>query len=598
MRTKRILALPFLVLLVVGHSLPAAGNIQQETVQIAYSTYLGGNSADEARCVAIDAEGNLYVAGSTTSPQFPLANALQPQFNGPVSIEDLFVTKLSAATGAPVYSTYLGGHGADYALGLAVDEAGNVYVTGRTSSPDFPASADAYRKTAEGEDAFILKLSATGALVYATLLGGTGAERGTAIAVDAAGNAYVTGKTTSPSFPTTPAALQTSLRGFEDAFVTKINATGTALLYSTFLGGSSDFDEAFGIAVDAAGNAYVAGGTASTDFPTANALQAGFGGGSGFFGDGFAAKLNAAGSALVYATYLGGAQGDQVNDIAVDTAGNAYLTGVTASENFPTRLAMQSAKAGDCGDIFSNCHDAFVAKLDATGSQLSYSTYLGGGSRSATANGAGDAGTSIAVDAAGNAYVTGTTASDDFPLTRAWQGNRGGNGDAFLIKFSAVGAPIYSSYLGGTGDESAHALAVTSTGVAAVAGIATSAGFPTSQGAFQPAFAGSHEMASQARDGFVARIRDDAVYTTLLRITGASLSGKQLFVSGENFAPGAVLFLDGDRQKKTSNDDARPNTLLIARKAGKWIPADRPVILQVRNPDGLMSPPFSFKRPD
>lgn len=572
-----------------------APGIRQAAARLDYSTYLGGNSADEARCLAMDAAGNLYIAGSTISTNFPVANAVQAAFNGPASIEDIFITKLSASTGAVVYSTYLGGHGSDHALGISVDALGNAYVTGRTTSTDFPVTTDAYQKTASGEDAFVVKLNAGGTVAYATLLGGSGAERGNAITLDSAGNAYVTGKTTSPDFPTTPVALQTTLRGFQDAFVTKLNANGSALLYSTFLGGGSDFDEAYGIAVSAAGEAYVAGGTASADFPTASAFQPSFGGGTVFFGDGFITKLNATGGAVVYSTYLGGTQGDQTNAIAVDAVGNAYITGVTASTNFPTRNAAQSAKAGDCTDIFSNCNDAFAVRLDAAGG-LSYSTYLGGGSRSSTANGAGDAGVSVAVDAAGNAYVTGTTGSDDFPTVRAVQNTRAGNGDAFITKLSAVGAVVYSTYFGGVGDESAHAIAVTPAGVAAVAGIATSAGLPTTPAAFQATFGGSHETFSQARDGFVARLLDDAATPSQLRITGASVSGKKLFVTGENFAPGARLFVNGDRQKKTANDETNPTTLLIGRKAGKWVPIGQPVTLQVINPDGVESPPFIFTR--
>ena len=264
------------------------------------------------------------------------------------------------------------------------------------------------------------KLNATGtALVYSTYLGGTSVENGNGIAVDAAGNAYVTGTTLSTDFPTTPGAYQTASGGGEDAFVTKLNATGTALVYSTYLGGSGS-DDGLGIAVDAAGNAYATGQTASTNFPTTTgAYQTTFGG----VEDAFVAKLNATGTALVYSTYLGGTGFDIGIGIAVDTAGSAYVTGVTESTDFPTT-------PGAFQTIYGGGEDAFVTKLNPTGTALVYSTYLGGSGL--------DGGNGIAVDAAGNAYVTGATGSPDFPTTPgAFQTTYGGGiYDAFVTKFT------------------------------------------------------------------------------------------------------------------------------------------------------------------
>ena len=369
----------------------------------------------------------------------------------------------------------------------------------------------------------------------------------------------------------------------------------TQVAYSSYLGGNHA-DEARALATDAAGNFYVAGSTNSSNFPVAHAAHAEFHGPVSIE-DAFVAKFSAAGT-LLYSTYLGGRRGDQANDVAVDADGYAYLTGVTDSTNFPTRNAVQGAKAGDCSDAFSNCLDAFVARLDPTGSQLIFSTYLGGGSRSTTVNDAGDAGVSISADAAGNAYVTGTTASSDFPTVRASQPLRGGNGDAFLTKVSAAGAIVFSTYVGGVGDESAHAVAGDSAGGAYLVGIATSPGFPTTPGAFQLSFAGSYESLALARDGFVVRLTDDTPNQPQLRIIGARVSGKKLFVSGENFALGALLFVNGEKQKKSANDDLSPTTLLVARKSGKWIPAGQAVTLEVKNPDGTTSPPFLYRRPD
>jgi hypothetical protein len=291
---------------------------------------------------------------------------LQPGLAGD---PDIFVTKLNAAGSALVYSTYLGGTGGEGGSGIAVDAAGNAYVTGGTDSPDFPTQNPLQPGFGGGDcgvfpcaDAFIAKLNAAGsALVYSTYLGGSGGDGGGGIAVDAAGNAYVTGGTGSTDFPTKN-PLQPALNGINNAFVTKLNAAGSALVYSTYLGGSGG-DGGLDIAVDSAGNAYVIGGTGSTDFPTADALQPALGGS----GDAFIAMLNAAGSALVYSTYLGGSiESNLFNEyglgIAVDSAGNAYVMGVTDSTDFPTVNPIQPAFGG--GGIFFN--DAFVAKI-ATG---------------------------------------------------------------------------------------------------------------------------------------------------------------------------------------------------------------------------------------
>jgi hypothetical protein len=260
------------------------------------------------------------------------------------------VAKLNAAGSALVYATYLGGSNPDSGTGIAVDAAGNAYVTGYTGSTNFPTTNPLQPANKGFQNAFVAKLNAAGsALVYATYLGGSGTDAGQGIAVDAAGNAYVTGQTTSTDFPTAN-ALQPANGGGADAFVAKLNAAGTALAYSTYLGGSAD-DSGDGIAVDSQGNAYVTGATTSTNFPTANPLQPAYGGNS----DAFVAKLNAMGSALVYATYLGGSGDDVGQGIAVDSQGNAYVTGYTGSTNFPTANTLQPANGGG--------QDAFLAKI-------------------------------------------------------------------------------------------------------------------------------------------------------------------------------------------------------------------------------------------
>jgi uncharacterized repeat protein (TIGR01451 family) len=326
------------------------------------------------------------------------------------------------------YSTYLGGSRDDIGYGIAVDSEGNAYVTGYTGSSNFPTKKPR-AVYGDGFDAFVSKLNATGsALIYSTYLGGNLEDRGKSLSVDAAGNAYVTGFTQSSNFPTKN-PLQAKFGGVADAFIAKVNATGSALLYSTYIGGSTQQDIGQSIAVDAAGNAYVTGFTQSSNFPTKNPLQAKFGG----VADAFIAKVNAAGSALIYSTYLGGSNGDGGQSIAVDTAGNAYVTGSTYSSNFPTKNPLQTTYGG--------ASDAFIAKVNATGSALLYSTYLGGSN--------GDGGQSIAVDTAGNAYVTGFTQSSNFPTKNPLQTTFGRNSAAFLTKLNTDGSEmVYSTYLG------------------------------------------------------------------------------------------------------------------------------------------------------
>ncbi len=367
-----------------------------------------------------------------------------------------------------IYSTYLGGNSDDVGLGIAVDSAGNAYVAGSTVSTNFPTKNPLQPAFAGGNscgcDAFVSKLNASGsALVYSTYLGGSGDDRSFGIAVDSAANAYVTGYTFSTDFPTVN-PLQPANRGLYNAFVAEINRTGSALVYSTYLGGSGQ-ETGFGIAVDSAGDAYVTGETASTDFPTKNPLQPSYGGGSF---DAFVAKLNPAGSALGYSTYLGGTGQDGGNGIAVDSGGNAYVTGVTASTDFPvTPGALQTV----CNSGCSPHGDAFVAKLNPAGSALAYSTYLGG-------NGP-DYGYGIAVDTAGNVYVTGGTSSTDFPTMSPLQPAFGGGEDGFVAKIDPAGsALVYSTYLGGSGADSGNGIAVDSAGNAYITGFTDSTDFP------------------------------------------------------------------------------------------------------------------------
>jgi len=366
---------------------------------LSYSTYLGGSFTDLGYHITVDSSGNAYVTGDTLSQNFPTANPFQatnkatPTTSNPTA----FVAKLNSTGSALVYSTYLGGSNEDVGTGIAVDSSGNAYVTGYTTSTNFPTVNPLQVSNGGGYEAFVSKLNAAGsALVYSTYLGGSGSDAGGGIAVDSSSNAYVTGYTNSTNFPTAN-PFQASNGGGYDTFVSKLNAAGSALVYSTYLGGSGS-DAGTGIAVDSSSNAYVTGYTNSTNFPTVNPLQVSNGGGY----DAFVSKLNAAGSALTYSTYLGGSNEDVGTGIAVDSSSNAYVTGYTSSTDFPTVSPLQASYGG--GNL-----DAFVAKFDAAGSALIYSTYLGGGGT--------DRGYGIAIDSSANAYVTGETISNNFPTT-------------------------------------------------------------------------------------------------------------------------------------------------------------------------------------
>ena len=399
-----------------------------------YSTYLGGSGTDWGYGIAIDKEGDAYVTGWTTSSDFPLSSGAFGTVycksqSGNCTAGTAFITKLNPTGSALVYSTYLSGSWWVQANGIAVDSAGDAYVTGTTQAPDFPTTPGAFQTVCgAGDDciyyydAFVSKINRDGtALVYSTFLGGQGFEYGQSIAVDSAGNAYVTGRTGSTNFPTTPGTLQPICpdqgQGCGGGFVTKFNSTGSALIYSTFLNGTPSgtccVPRPFGIAVDDSGNTYLTG-LASPQFPVTPGAFETTGGG------GFVAKFNSAGSAFVYSTFL---NDSSPAAIAIDTTGHAYITGNVGSVHFPTLSSLQKCNGGRRCSHFG---DAFVTKFNPTASALVYSTFLGGSSY--------DVGNSIAVDGAGNAYVTGRTFSSDFPTMDPGQSSSGGADDAFVTK--------------------------------------------------------------------------------------------------------------------------------------------------------------------
>ncbi len=441
------------------------------------SSFLGGNGDEFGRDITTDSAGNIYVSGYASSVNFPVSDPLQQNNAGGINA---FVTKLSPNGTTVLYSTYLGGGGNDFGGRVVVDSQGNAYLAGDTSSNNFPTQRAFQATNGGGTDAFVSKLSATGSsLIYSTYLGGVGEDDGRGIAVDASGRAYVTGRTGSSNFPIAH-ALQPSLNGAVDVFVTKFTPNGARLAYSTFLGGSGSAETGYGIAVDGGGNALVTGRTDSLNFPTSKPIQATKSGGT----DAFVSKLTSQGSSFVYSTYLGGGNDDHGRRIAVDAAGLAYVVGETASSNFPTANALQPVHAGG--------NDAFVTKLRADGSAFVYSTYLGGSGQ--------DQGISIAVDAAGNAYATGSTSSNNFPIFHSIQPFRLGPIDAFVTKIESSGASLaYSTYLGGEDSDSGIGIAADALGTAYVTGSTRSTDFPTVN-PFQPLHHGGSDV-------FVAKIR-------------------------------------------------------------------------------------------
>lgn len=463
---------------------------------VTFSTFLGGTQFDNAKAVAVDSTGNVYVVGGTFSTDFPTFNPIQASLHGYNG--DAFVTKINAAGTAILFSTFLGGSFSQQANGVAVDSVGNVYVVGQTASNDFPVTQGAFDTscnscgTSAGV-AFVSKLDSTGSrLLYSTYLGGTGGnatgDEGDAIAVDASGFAYVTGGSFSPDFPTTPGAFQRArIGGSEQVFVTVLDTGGSALNYSTYLGGG----EGFGIAVNASGNAYVAGATGTATFPTTpGAFQTAIGNAAGSGNDAFITELNSSGSGLVYSTFLGGASEDYAGGVAIDGAGNAYVAGQTLSTNFPVKNAFQQTLKGAA--------NAYVAKLSPNGSALAYSTYLGGSND--------DSGVTIAVDSAGDAYVTGFAESTDFPLVGALQSTYGGGSmDAFLTELEPNGTPVFSTFIGGGSGDQGNGIAVDSAGNVYLAGTTQSGGFPTFN-PIQPRLAtGGKCSPSPCADAFVAK---------------------------------------------------------------------------------------------
>ncbi len=419
---------------------------------ILYSTYFGGRGEDRITSIKVDSSGKAFVAGCTTSSNFPTALPRQVALSGS---RDAFVAGLSANGQTLVFSTYFGGAASECANGLALDGHGGVIIAGETTSGNFPVLSAYQSVTGGGTDGFLAKFTDTGTLVFSTYMGGRGDDRMLGIALDSGSNIYLTGSTTSSNFPTlTP--IQNSLSGGMDAFVTKFNATGSALIYSTYLGGSGGSislpEAGYAIAVGSAGNAYVGGATYSSNFPTSSPAQANYAG----QGDGFVAKLNTAGTALDLSTFVGGTGLDMVLGIVVDADGGYQVTGSTQSYNLPVVNPFQATRGGGT--------DVLFGQYNASGSLRTLS-YFGGSDT--------DAGLAIATDANSGTFLAGLTASANLPLKNPFQSFSVGSSSAFLVRLTDPPKMISVSPASSTGASKTFTfIASSNTSFAAIASVA------------------------------------------------------------------------------------------------------------------------------
>ena len=428
---------------------------------ILFSGYFGGSSQDSITAVAFNASRNTIVAGWTSSSDLPTTIGARKSSGGGV---DAFVAGFSAAGGHLLFCTYLGGSGDDRAFGLALDTAQNIYLTGQTSSTNFPLVSPLQSRLSGSRDAFVAKLNPAGtSFLYSTYLGGSGVDVGYAIAVDGGGSAVVFGDTTSTNLAVTAGAVQSHSGGAQDTFVAKLVPAGNTLAFLTYFGGSG-LDHGAAVALDAFGDIFLGGYTWSTNFPVQSAPQGVSGGGQ----DGFLTKMQPNGHQLFFSTYLGGSGGsvgapEEVNAMAIDLLSNVIVAGTTSSSNFPVTV-------GALQTIFGGETDGFVTRYSGSGVLLN-STYVGGALNDSIA--------AIALDYHGDVYITGSTASLDFPVKRALQPVPAGNANAFVVKLSnTLASVVFGTYLGGNGNDAGQAIAVDVYTSILVAGQTNSSNFP------------------------------------------------------------------------------------------------------------------------
>ncbi|MPZ51233.1 MAG: hypothetical protein GEU79_00610 [Acidimicrobiia bacterium] len=463
---------------------------------LSYATYLGGSFNQAPTAIAVDGSGNAYVTGYTQSTDFPTTPGAFDRSGSYRNELDAFVSKVNPTGTGLVYSTFLGGSDFEWGNDLAVDAEGNAYVTGRTQSSNFPVTGNAFQDSLSipgdcprcgigQEDAFVTKLNPSGSdLVYSTYLGGTGFDDGMGIEVDESGRSFVAGQTGSSNFPTRSGSYDRTHNGVWDVFVTKFNASGSGLVYSTFLGGS-DVEAPYAIDIDSTGNAVVVGSTASVGFPTTPGTIMPTHGSDRW--DGYVTKLNPSGSGLVFSTFVGGSGDDSAGGVELDSSGNVYLLGSTASPEFPTT-------EGAFDTVFDG-RGTYIAKLNPSASEFVYSTFFG-------LAGAWD----MALEGDGSLWLAGASGRPDVFLTPdAWDSQVTGEGsDIYLAHLDPAGANLdYATFLGRSGSDWATSVALDADGNVYITGNTRSEEFPTTEGAFDDTFGGNQLIGGE--DGFVAR---------------------------------------------------------------------------------------------
>ncbi|MGA1821643.1 MAG: SBBP repeat-containing protein [Thermoplasmatota archaeon] len=443
---------------------------------IIYSTFLGGSSTDQAYDVAVTSGGEAFVTGQTYSTNFPLTPGVYSTTKGNY---DIFVARFNQGGTDALFSTYIGGSNADYATGIAIDSLGYSYVTGYTSSSNFPQTSSSSDLTYKSSaDSFILKLNSQGtSLSYSCVVGGLSYDYGYAVEIDGSGKAYVVGESYSSDFPLTLDAYQSYIAGYYDAFVYVMNSAGTALHFSTYFGGSS-YDQAVDLRIDRSGNIYFTGDTSSSDIPTTiGAYNKDSNGGY----DIFVTKLNMTHKTLDFCTYIGGSSSDYSNAMAMNSHGDTFITGYTSSSNFPLSKDAYDRSMSGYTSSFALC-------INNAGRKLIFSTYLGGSSY--------DYGQDIEIDSTGSPYVVGYTSSTDFPKESRgsfdWSHN-GGN-DGFLVKFNRNASDLYhASFIGSTSTDEVYGLDLANDFNVTMAGITSSPDFPFHTGSYDTSHNGGSD---------------------------------------------------------------------------------------------------------
>jgi len=533
-----------------------------------YSTYLGGSGDDEVTGIAVDSTGSVYVAGYTDSTNFPLAT----QGSLPAGSDHVFVSKLDPTGSTLVYTDYIGGNAQDYGFALAVSSSNEVYVTGSTASSNFPV-VNAYQASYPGSfNGFLTRISADGSsLVYSTYFGGNGSDMPASLALDSAANILIAGNTSSTNFPVinayqpTPSPNQGGLYG-NYGFLSKFTADGSSLVYSTYFGGSSNvpyncggtpcwpqpFSAITGISLDSTDNAYVAGNTNTYDFPTTAGAYLTTNSTQLNSSVGFASKFSSVGS-LQYSTYFYDPSGfTNINAIAVDGTGSAYVSGTGLSDGtFPVTVT------GICDPaVYSTaCSYAFVSKFDPTGSTLLYSTFLGPNNYATPA--------SLIVDQNNNAYVLATTASNSFSLVNGIETYTGGN-DLLLAEIdAAAGSELNATYIGGTTDERAIAMALDPSGNLYVTGTTNSTDFPVTEAAFQQQLGGN-------TDAFILKLGSASLPAVVLNPYALQFPTVQI---GSSSPAQQVLLRNMGSAPLTINSISVPGNFTETDNCGTTVPA-------------------------